>query len=529
MFSGSAPTAAFTSDATSGCAPFTVTFNDQSMGGATGWSWSFPGGTPSTSTSSSPTVTYNTPGMYDVELVVSNAGGSNMATQTSYIIVNAQPTADFTTGVNGNIVSFTNNSTGGTSYSWDFGDGNTSTDENPTHTYAMDGTYDVTLNVTNDCGTVMVMTSVVITTAPTVAFTTDITTGCAPLTVNFTDLSSSNVDSWSWDLPGATPSTSTDQNPTATYDTPGVYDVSLTATNASGNYTTTTMALIVVESVPTAAFDPIPSGFLYSFTNNSTGATSYEWIFGDGNTSTDENPTHTYAMSGTYTVELISTNDCGSDTTSVLINIEPAPVAGFTADTTFGCAPFTVQFTDQSLNASSWAWTFDGGTPATSTDQNPTVTYDTPGTYNVSLTVTNTTGMDNVTTNSFIVVESAPIPNYSFLVDTTTVTFMNSSVGGTSYLWDFGDGNTSTDENPVHTYDTNGVYTVLLTVTNDCGSLTFENMILIDVTSVDPIIFIDEFQLFPNPNLGQFTILIKGQPKDELNMRLLNILSLIHI
>ena len=66
---------------------------------------------------------------------------------------------------------------------------------------------------------------------------------------------------------------------------------------------------------------------------------------------------------------------------------------------------------------------------------------------------------------------------------------------------------------------------MLLTVTNDCGSLTFENMILIDVTSVDPIIFIDEFQLFPNPNLGQFTILIKGQPKDELNMRLLNILG----
>ena len=525
LFSGSAPTAVFTSDATSGCSPFTVTFTDQSTGGATGWSWSFPGGTPSTSNIANPTVTYATSGMYDVELIVSNAGGSNTASQTSYIIVNTQPTADFTSSANGNIVSFTNNTTGATSYSWSFGDGNTSTDANPTHTYAMDGTYDVVLNVTNDCGTVMAMSTVTITTAPTVAFTSDNTTGCAPLTVNFSDLSSSNVNSWSWDMPGATPATSTDQNPSVTYDTPGTYDVSLTATNASGNYTVTTMAMIVVESGPTAAFDVLPSGFTYSFTNNSTGAVSYEWDFGDGNMSTDANPTHTYAMSGSYTVQLVSTNVCGTDTTSLLINIEAAPVAGFTADTTLGCAPFTVQFTDQSINASSWNWTFEGGTPATSTDQNPTVTYDTPGTYTVDLTVSNSTGMDNVMTSSFIVVEAAPTASYVFSMDTTTVTFMNSSTGGTSYLWEFGDGNTSTDENPVHTYDTNGVYTVLLMVTNDCGTVTFENTILIDYTDIEPIIFIEEFKLFPNPNRGRFTVLIKGQPKDELNMRLINILG----
>ncbi len=522
------PTVAYTADVLTGCAPLTVNFMDQSVGTVDSWLWEITGANPASSTDQNPTFTFDNAGTYDVTLTVTNSSGSYPLTQTQMIVVETTPTVDFTVNQSGGVYSFTNNSIGGTSYLWDFGDGMTSADMNPTYTYATDGTYTVTLTATNACGSVTTTQTVSVISAPTVAYTADVLTGCAPLTVNFMDQSIGNVDSWSWTFSGGTPSTSADQNPTITYDTPGTYDVVLTVTNATGSYPLTQTAMIVVQETPTAAFDAILSGSVYSFTNNSTNGTGYLWEFGDGTTSMDMNPTHTYAMNGTYTVTLITTNACGSDTTNVLLNVEAAPSAGFTADTTFGCAPLTVQFTDMSTNATGWNWQFDGGNPSTSSDQNPLVTYDTPGTYAVSLTSSNSVGMDNITVNSYIVVEAEPTADFFFNVDTTHVDFLNSSTGMTNvtYFWDFGDGTTSTDENPSHDFPaTGGVYTVTLTITTDCGTSTVTNSILISPTSIDDVTFIDEFSLFPNPNDGQFTIILKGQPKDEIRLNMMTIVG----
>ena len=526
-----APTVLFTANVQSGCAPMTVTFTDQSTGTVTSWLWEITGATPASSTDQNPTFTFDTPGVYDVSLTVTNASGNYFLTQPQMIVVATTPIAAFDTNQSGGVYSFTNNSVGATSYAWDFGDGSMmSTDMNPTHTYSSDGTYTVTLTAINDCGSVTSTETVTVISAPSVAFMADVTSGCAPLTVTFTDLTIGTVDSWAWDIQGGTPSTSTDQNPVVTFDTPGTYDVTLTATNATGSYPVTVTSLIVVNGGPNAAFDATQSGSIYSFTNNSTGATSYEWDFGDASmTSTEMNPTHTYSMSGSYTVQLIATNACGADTTNLLLAVEAAPMAAFTADTTSGCAPFTVQFTDESANATSWAWQFDGGTPSTSTDQNPSVVYDTPGTYPVSLTSSNGVGMDNVTVNSYIVVDMAPTADFTSVVDTSHVDFTNNSVTGNNptYLWDFGDGTTSTDENPSHDYpQMNMTYTVTLTITNDCGTSTFENEITVMLsTGIHEISFIDEFNLYPNPNSGQFTIILRGQPKDELQLNLINIIG----
>ncbi len=247
------PTAAFTADPTSGCAPLTVQFTDQSTGDITSYSWDFGDG--NTSTAQNPQHTYNNPGTYTVTLTVSGAGGSDTETKVDYITVYDPITADFsgtpTSGDAPLTVTFTDQSTGTvTAWSWDFGDGTTSTEQNPTHTYNSAGTYTVTLTASNSCDSdTQTKTDYITVTEPTgnppvADFSGSPTSGDAPLTVTFTDLSSNNPTSWSWDFGDGT--TSTVQNPTHTYNTPGTYTVSLTASNAYGSDTNTKTDYITV-------------------------------------------------------------------------------------------------------------------------------------------------------------------------------------------------------------------------------------------------------------------------------------------
>lgn len=151
------PVAAFTGSPTSGCAPLTVNFTDQSTNTPTSWSWDFGDG--GTSTAQSPSHQYAAGGNYTVTLTASNAAGSDQEVKTNYITVNSggAPVADFsstpTSGDAPLAVNFTDLSTGSpTSWSWTFGDGGTSTAQNPSYVYNNPGTYNVTLSVTNACG-----------------------------------------------------------------------------------------------------------------------------------------------------------------------------------------------------------------------------------------------------------------------------------------------------------------------------------------------------------------------------------------
>jgi len=477
------PSAAFSADATVGCAPLTVSYNDQSSANATSWNWDFPGGSPATSTDQNPVVTYTTSGNYNVTLTASNSAGTDISTQTNYISILEVPVADFSLTANAGVVSFQNASSGATDYSWDFGDSNMSLDENPTHTYTSDGTYTVILTASNDCGTVTSTETVTVVTAtPSAAFTANNLEGCAPLTVTFSDQSSGNATSWNWDFPGGTPATSTDQNPVVTYTTSGSYNVTLTAGNPAGTGVSTQSNYINILDMPAAGFNFNATGPDFSFFNTSTNATSYSWDFGDSNTSLDENPTHTYLTDGTYTVVLTASNDCGTITSTQTVTVSTAPVASFTADTTFGCAPMMITFMDQSSsNSSSWNWTFPGGTPATSTDQNPVVTYSAGGVYNVMLEVTGAGGSDVSTQFSYINISQAPQASFTINISGSTFTFVNSTTGATMYSWDFGDGNSSTETNPQHTYATDGTYIVELVATNSCGTSTSTETIVVSV------------------------------------------------
>jgi PKD repeat protein len=167
---------------------------------------------------------------------------------------------------------------------------------------------------------------------------------------------------------------------------------------------------------PTADFVGSPTSgqvpLTVQFTDLSTNATAWSWDFGDGATSTQQNPSHTYTYIGSYTVSLTVSNAYGSDTETKpdFINaygIVP-PVANFTASATSVQVGGSVTFTDQSINnPTSWSWTFEGGTPSTSTAKNPTVTYNTAGTYDVTLVATNAQGSDTEAKTDYITVTIA--------------------------------------------------------------------------------------------------------------------------
>ncbi len=469
------PVADFSFTQLNECVPATVNYTDNSTNDPDSWAWSFPGGSPATSTDQNPVVTYNAPGVYGATLVATNAAGSNSITQNAIIDVIDVPVPDFDMDVTGNFVVFMNSTLYGTSYSWNFGDGNSSTDANPFHTYTEDGSYSVLLTATNSCGSASTVKTVVIATPPTSSFIASPLSGCNPLAVQYTDQSTSNTTSWFWELPGADNETSTDQHPIVVYTQPGVYSATLTATNAQGDDVFMRTDYIEVFATAIPSFTTSSTGTSVSFMNTSLNASSYSWDFGDGNSSTAANPTHTYASGGIYTVVLTATNsECGDESISLDINVSGAPSPDVqTQGPTMGCAVLEVQFLDNSTNdPTAWAWSFPGGSPSTSTDQDPLVSYSSAGTYDVSLTVTNAQGSNTITLSDYIVVEDIPIADFTSSQSGLSFDFINNSADATSYSWDFGDGNTSSLENPSHSYSAEGIYTVVLTATNNCGSST---------------------------------------------------------
>ena len=230
---------------------------------------------------------------------------------------------------------------------------------------------------------------------------------------------------------------------------------------------------VIVNTTPSPTFSSIVNGPLVNFTNLTTNASSYLWDFGDGNTSTEINPSHQYSLNGEYSVTLSATNDCGTTMVTQSVFITSSVIANFSSSIASGCVPLEVQFMNESTNATSFEWTFTDGSPASSTLENPIVTYQNPGVYTVMLTAINSTGSSTIIETGYVVVEGLPVANFSVDTSDLTVDFTNFSALGDTFLWSFGDGNTSTETNPQHTYSSFGIYTVTLTATNDCGSNIF--------------------------------------------------------
>jgi len=218
-----------------------------------------------------------------------------------------------------------------------------------------------------------------------------------------------------------------------------------------------------------------------TFSNTSTEASTYLWEFGEGGASTDQNPKHTYTNSGTFTVKLTAVGTGGSNSITKSVTILSAvlaPVAAFSFSGDNQSPPCEVTFTNSSQNANSYSWNFVDG--ATSTELNPKHTYTASGSFAVSLTATGSGGTNSVTKNVTIQNTVAnPVANFTLTGDNNfapcKVTFTNSSTNATSYSWDFGDGQSSTDPNPNHIFANGGTFNVTLTAKNSANTQSVIN------------------------------------------------------
>jgi uncharacterized delta-60 repeat protein len=340
---------------------------------------------------------------------------------------------------------------------------------------------------------------------PGACFTAEMTGGCAPYFAAFHADCSSDATGYAWQFPGGNPASSTAANPVVAYAAEGVYPVTLVVYNDAGSDSLTVSAYITVTAPPTAGFTATVDGATATFGNSSTGASSYVWDFGDSLSSTEASPAHVYAADGIYTVTLIATGPCGTDTFTQSVTVAAPPVAGFTADVTAGCAPLTVEFTStSSANTTGLLWEFPGGLPATSTENAPLVTYAAPGVYPVTLVATAPGGIDSIVQNDFITVDTAPVASFTFTVDAGIFVFTNTSQHATEFSWAFGDGDSSLAANPVHTFAATGQYVVTLTATNACGSHTVQLPLLVGAGEAAGLLA--AARLYPNPTRGDFTV-----------------------
>ncbi len=311
---------------------------------------------------------------------------------------------------------------------------------------------------------------------------------------------SKNTTELQWLFEGGTPATSTSTSPTVTYNTAGSFSVTLIASNGSSADTETKASHItVVDPVPVAGFTAsateIEPGQTVSFSSTSTNAVSYQWTFEGGtpSSSTEASPTVTYNSEGAFSVTLKafnSSNVSDEETQEGLINVAyPAPTASFTSSSQLVKTGESVSFTNSSTNAVAYEWTFEGGSPSTSTSVNPTVTYNSAGTYTVSLKAINEGGAsvtETKTAHVKVMVPPVAAFNQSSLVIKAleSITFTNASSGtDLSYSWTFqgGSPSSSNQANPSSiSFETEGSYTVSLTVTNDVGTSTTSKTITVN-------------------------------------------------
>jgi gliding motility-associated-like protein len=478
----------FTATPTSACAPLVVHFKDITTNQPTQWKWNLGNGT--ISFLQNPSVTYFNPGQYTIKLVVKNRSGEDSITKTKFINVYAQPKVQFKSNITSGCfplpVQFTDQSTavGGVinTWQWDFGDGFSSSLQNPAHTYHSSGNFSVTLRVrnSNNCLTTLSKSQFIkISSGVKANFSNNVPDNCTfPVPVNFKNLSAgTGTLTYKWDFGDGT--VSTQLTPLHTYSNYGIFTVSLIVTNASGCTDTITKANEIEISKVKAAFtnaDTVCTLQPLLFTNTSSQATvSNKWSFGDGTFSSAINPIKKYTNAGTFDVKLIANFGSCTDSAIKTITVSPKPLAAFTLADSVSCnTPFAVRFNSQAAGAVAYKWSF--GDSTFSTDENPVHTYTGRGKFTVQLVITNANGCTDSIIKKDVIKIQKPMVSFGNLPDSgcipftkTFITTINTVDPVTGYLWNFGDGSSSTEATPTHIYSNEGVYAVSVIVTTAGG------------------------------------------------------------
>lgn len=545
-------TAQFLANDTEICLGDPILFSDLSTAGNSPiqiWNWDFGDGF--SSQSQNPSHTYTAPGTYNVTLTVQAMNGtSDVEIKSGYIIVHPLPVVGFSLSNQPCSVPFNaqfsnTSSTGNYSYSWSFGNGQSSTSFNPTGiSYASAGTYPVTLTVVNlTTGCVNTLAQNIQVQSFSAGFSAP-SEACVNEGIAFTNTSSPSATSWLWDFGNGI--TSASENPTYPYSTPGTYTVTLTATDAVTGCTAVTTQTIVVHPLPVADFtvDEVLgcNPLTVTFTNTSTGGSNYTWFFGDGTSYVGMTPPpHVYSVSDTFDVTLIvtSANGCQDIQFNSDFIIVDDLEAGFIIDPKGGCEPLDVQFTDTThvVNSNdpivSWNWDFGNGN--TFSGPNPPGQTYLLGTYDVGLTVTTASGcvsdvvyFDSVTVG---IIDSVAFSNFPLVICAKeSVGFTNETVitapylpGEVTYSWTFGDGGFSNVENPGYNYPSDTGYFDVQLVVNFRGcldSVMHPNAVYVNAPVSN---FFPLTSVVCNPaslpvNVGMSDMAILGQLNDDVDM-----------
>jgi PKD repeat protein len=479
--------------------------------------WDFGDG--QTSTESAPFHDYQSVGTYNVKLTFkSKCTGSVLVAETTVTSVvtvscigplssNIYQSSDYGCGTQFRLfANFGKRDCRPTDYQWNFGDGQTSTESAPFHTYSGVGTYTVTLKYKFSCNAPSLVNEVTVTRQVTVTsalsskldFTIQNSLCGTTFTAlpTFPDNTCSNV-AYEWDFGDNTPK-STSPSPSHLYARGGSFNVSLKLTySCSGcqKFITYNKNVIVPEPPPIASFTQQINSCTATFNSvffQSPSCTiqTYNWDFGDGATSTVANPAHTYASAGTYSTSLAVAYTCGSTCSGQVIITKPtiivapeAPTVDFTTQK-YACEiNFTPSITHKNTACStvSYLWNFGDGT--TSVESNPAHLYAGAGTYSASLTVTyqcvNTCpAQASVTVSKTIILDAPPTATVDFNFSnyycatkfSPATNYSSNTCRSVSYLWNFGDGATSNDRSPLHAYANPGSYNVSLKLFYQCNN-----------------------------------------------------------
>ncbi len=466
--------------------------------GFTSYSWTGPGATGNTNQC----ITTSTSGTYSVTLGMQGTSCQSPVLYSTFNIV-PNPLANFTFSTNpcanGLSVPFVNTTSvnGGppiSNYYWDFNnDGITdNTTQSPTNTYTTPGTYSVQLLVSNGGCTDSITQVLSVSSAINADFLTS--NACLNTVTNFTSAASptTGIAAHDWDYGDGTPH-GTGANPSHTYTTPGIKNVTYTVTNSSGCHGIITKTLTVYPN-PTAAIsaNTVCLGLATTFGNTSSvsapdNITNWSWDFDNNGIvdNTTQTPTNTYTVAGTYSVELsVVTNNGCRDSVLIPVNVGAVPIATF--NPVGACTNSNILLNNTSSvsapnNITSYSWNFDtGASPATSTSANPSpLIYSTSGVKNITLNIMSNTSCTATITRT-VSINPSPVPDFTYAnkcINNQPVSFDGSTttipVGtNTVYAWSFGDGGTfssTASAITTHTYLLAGTYNATLSVTSDLG------------------------------------------------------------
>jgi len=465
-----------------GCSPLLIEFGNATLGNPENWFWNLGNGMTSTDSLPMPQL-YTTPpdsvSIYSVELISTNACGADTLVQNITVYppdVTAFIQLDTVTGCQPLTVPAHSISSAGAIIGWQVigpdGEVTGSTETDPIFVLDQPGIHTIILSAAR-CGVDFDTAYVDVLPAPNVDFVIDHVI-CQDETLHFENLSQ-DVTSILWDFGDG--GQSTDFNPIYSYALPGVYTVTLTANSLVNNCPNSKTVQIDVLPKPQLQIDTQPQSGCppYNIPFQNTGAQniSYVWLFDDGSPlDTAYAPVHIFTQSGSFTVEAFAYDNfgCLSDTINIPVTIHPVPESRFDIISTRFCERHDTMMTqNNSLGASSYYWIVNGDTAG----PDPLVFLpDTYGPYTISLVAENSFGCRDTSTT---VIEILPSPSAFFQIPDDegcaplTSDFINNSMSSTKYLWDFGDGNTSLDFTPAHTFSDSGFYAVTLIASHSNG------------------------------------------------------------